>query len=589
QQMINITESNYSNYLTYNGNTANFEIFNAIGAIQPSWIEKNLSGKLVTWINIANGIAANSIAPLYIGFASNTLNMLSNSGTVGIGEIPTATSTYGQYDDGASVFNNYFAGGSLTGWTTAGASGQTTSAPSGNPTFGTQAFYANGANGDYLYTAASGQSSNMIIEYYTYTTNLDDLYFLASSSGAGQMMRVGDGSGWYGITSTSSWTSWTAPPDTGTWEDEWLTVGVKVVGGSAIGYLSVGVNLYGSELGSNPTNVYTVANDGNYLGLIGDAASSTTTQYWSGIIVRAYPPNGVMPSVGFGAVQPTQLKSSFTENGLPSATTWNVTYDSILNSSTTNTITFMTASGSHAYAVANQIASNILYFPMPSSGSAVAGNTTAITFATKSAALTFDDSPTTGNIIFNGVTYADGASNTVLAGVYAINAIAPSSYNFYDWTASNNATFANTLAANTMVTIYGNSIITANYQPSAVCTISLPTTMINFGSLNPLNNIPTTNAITDDDTGTVGANILVFGGNWILSANALIGFGVSNTTWSSANGISFATANRLTATPAVTGLTVPTSGSNIIYFGVGIPGGAPSGGYSQTITIENSC
>jgi hypothetical protein len=200
------------------------------------------------------------------------------------------------------VFLNYLAGSSLSGWTTAGTAGQTSSAPSGNPAFGTYAFYANGAGGDYLYTTASGQSTNMILEYYTYTANLDDLYFLVSSAGAGQMMRVGNGGGWYGIASTSSWTSWAAPPDTGSWPNEWVTVGVVVVSGSATGYLSVGVNPYSSEIGSNPTNQYTVANDGDYLGLIGDGASGSTTQYWSGIIVRAYPPSDVMPSVSFGSV-----------------------------------------------------------------------------------------------------------------------------------------------------------------------------------------------------------------------------------------------------------------------------------------------
>ncbi len=36
------------------------------------------------------------------------------------------------------------------------------------------------------------------------------------------------------------------------------------------------------------------------------------------------------------------------------------------------------------------------------------------------------------------------------------------------------------------------------------------------------------------------------------------------------------------------GLAYATS-SNTIYFGLGIPGAIPSGVYTQTITIENSC
>ena len=296
---------------------------------------------------------------------------------------------------------------------------------SGNPAFGTDAFYADGANGDYLYTTASGQSTNMIIEFYGYTANLQDLYFLVSSAGAGQMMRDGNGGGWYGLTSTSSWTSWTTPSLTGTWSNEWVTIGVVVNGGSATGYLSTDVNTYGTEIGSNPTNQYTVANNGNFIGLIGDAASGTTTQYWSGIIVRAYPPNGVMPSVSF----------------------------------------------------------------------------------------------------------------------------------------------TKTLHVN-------------------ICTITLGTSAINFGSLNPGTSIATSNAIKDSNTGTANAYMFVYGGNWISGSNQ---FGVSNTTWSKSSGTAFATANKLLSTPVNTTLTVPASGSNTIYFGLGVPRGAPSGAYSQNIIIENSC
>ncbi|MGC8571822.1 MAG: hypothetical protein ACP5LH_00875 [Candidatus Micrarchaeia archaeon] len=428
QQIINITESKFGNYITYNNNFANFEFFYANGTIIPAWIESNSSGILHIWIK-TKSIPALSHILIYIGFANNTINLLSNSGTTGIGEAPKLSSTYAEYDDGSNVFLNYFSGSSLSGWTTAGTAGLTSSAPSGNPTFGTNAFYANGANGDYLYTTASGQSTNMIIEFYGYTANLQDLYFLVNSIGAGQMMRDGNGAGWYGIASTSSWTSWGAPPLTGTWSNEWVTIGIVVKGSSATGYLSTGVNIYGTEIGSNPTNQYSVANNGNYLGLVGDAASGTTTQYWSGIIVRAYPPNGIMPSASF---------------------------------------------------------TNVLVVPK-------------------------------------------------------------------------------------------------------TCTISLSNTLINFGSLTPSSSIGTINAITDSNSGGVNAIIYVYGGNWIVASTGANGFGVSNTTYASTYNVAYTTANKLSPTATDTSIVVPASGSNTIYFGVGIPGGASSGSYTQTITIENSC
>ncbi len=195
--------------------------------------------------------------------------------------------------------------------------------------------------------------------------------------------------------------------------------------------------------------------------------------------------------------------SKFVETGLPSATTWNVIYNGLLNSSSTNTISFSTLPGNYPFTVANQVVSGTTYVPSPSSGYLVAGNTTTITF-----------SPVT---------------NT--------------------------------------------------------CTISLSPSTINFGKLNAGSNIATTNAITDSNLGNTNAYMLVYGGNWIGSAQ----FGVSNTTWASSSGVQFATANKLSATPSNTLLVVPASGSNTIYFGLEVPNGAPAGSYSQTITIENSC
>jgi len=305
QQMITVDSDNYAKYEASGLQNVEFSTEpGGQGTVLNAWIESgasNTSTSTVYWVKLPNGIPADGSNTIYMNFMP--YNVMSSNGPTG--EAPKLSSTYAQYDDGASVFLNYFSGATSSGWTIAGTAGQTTSAPSGNPTFGTYAFYANGGNGDYLYTTASGQSTNMIIEFYGYTANLQDLYFLVNSAGAGQMMRDGNGGGWYGIASTSSWTSWSAPPDTGSWSNEWVTVGVIVNGGTATGYLLPGVNTYGSEIGSNPSNQYTVTNNGDYLGLIGDGASSSTTQYWNGIIIRAYPPNGVMPSVNIGSLQHT--------------------------------------------------------------------------------------------------------------------------------------------------------------------------------------------------------------------------------------------------------------------------------------------
>ncbi|MEM3791327.1 MAG: hypothetical protein QXL16_01185, partial [Candidatus Micrarchaeaceae archaeon] len=93
------------------------------------------------------------------------------------------------------------------------------------------------------------------------------------------------------------------------------------------------------------------------------ANPATLTVFGSGTVTANY--NGI---------------SKFVETGLPSATTWNVIYDGILNSSTTNTITFSTPPGNYLFTVANQVVSGTTYIPSPSSGYLVAGNTTTIKF-----------------------------------------------------------------------------------------------------------------------------------------------------------------------------------------------------------------
>lgn len=117
-----------------------------------------------------------------------------------------------------------------------------------------------------------------------------------------------------------------------------------------------------------------------------------------------------------------------------------------------------------------------------------------------------------------------------------------------------------------------------------VCTISLASNSINFGSMYAGSNIATIDGVTDNNIGNTNAYMLVYGGNWIGPAS----LGVSNTTWAASNDVAFP-ASRLSALAYNTTILVPASSSNDIHLGLGIPGGAPAGDYTQDITIENSC
>ena len=88
QQVINITKSDYSSYINYNGNEAYFEYYYANGTIILSWIETNSSGTLITWANLKQRIPTTSSMTIYLGFVSKSTSPLSNSNTKGIGKVP---------------------------------------------------------------------------------------------------------------------------------------------------------------------------------------------------------------------------------------------------------------------------------------------------------------------------------------------------------------------------------------------------------------------------------------------------------------------------------------------------------------------
>ena len=78
------------------------------------------------------------------------------------------------------------------------------------------------------------------------------------------------------------------------------------------------------------------------------AAASYIYIYWA--LMRAYPPNGVMPSIQFGPTQKV-YEITFAEYGLTSGTAWSVTLNGTIRSSTTNIITFVEPNGTYSYSI----------------------------------------------------------------------------------------------------------------------------------------------------------------------------------------------------------------------------------------------
>ena len=106
QQQITVDSDSYSSYLASDLSNINFQDGN--GNILDSWLESgnsNTDTSTIYWISLADGIAANSSVTVYYCIYATSVNCFNTTNT---GEAPQLSSTYAQYDDGASVFTNYW-------------------------------------------------------------------------------------------------------------------------------------------------------------------------------------------------------------------------------------------------------------------------------------------------------------------------------------------------------------------------------------------------------------------------------------------------------------------------------------------------
>jgi hypothetical protein len=278
-----------------------------------SWCETGCtssSSSATFWVLIPGGIGANSNIMLNMTFMSTNTEY---DGAYA-GEAPQLSSSYGKFDNGASVFYWYLANPtSSSGWTVNGAAGFTTSAPGGSYFGTTNAFYAqDDGNTNYMYTSVSAMRPNTIITYWNYVTSgggCADFFFLSNSIGGGQFARIDERSAYptdTGILPTFSWTSWTgngnmANPTASNWDKVDLVISSPT---TATMYVSSTTGTLIGTLGGSNSGSQSIGNNGIYIGFQGDGCSTTTDYYWNGFVERAYPPSGTMPSVSFGSIVP---------------------------------------------------------------------------------------------------------------------------------------------------------------------------------------------------------------------------------------------------------------------------------------------
>ena len=294
QQNVTINQSNYTSEINYNGSIANFEFTYANGTVVPSWIESNQSNQTLVWLNITN-----TTTNVYLDFFNMTTNMLNSTGTNGIGEAPQLSPSYAEYDDGASVFTYYQRWGGLsalpTGWTNQAAT-LTFGATSTTITFTTTDTWT----GIYETAQASMTTSPTVFEMYGNlydsanagsmwglvtpgTTSASDEYALAMEGDAANSIYITTGG-------TRVLVSFTDTNNNKIYTYEYPATSASNV---LINYTSIGSTTTG---GTGTTTYFSFLGSDN-------SGTLSTPMSVSWLRTRAYPPNGVMPSVSFGAVQ----------------------------------------------------------------------------------------------------------------------------------------------------------------------------------------------------------------------------------------------------------------------------------------------
>jgi len=293
QQQITINSNNYSSYLASNLQNVNFQDGN--GNIIPSWLESgnsNTSTSTIYWISLANGIGAGSSVTIYYCIYATSVNCFNTTNT---GVAPQLTTTYAEYDDGASVFNFYdnFAGTTLSSKWNANPYGyysvnngltvkpaqETCSASPGEVTSTTNF----GANTIFDFYGTPAFSGGTAWSFGTYGYNPGDagcitLYgdIVGDANGGNANTRIQAGSNSASATFTQTEGIYTII-QTSSQVTAMFNYGSSVSTTSNIGS------------GSYPVGFY-----------VGGGMSENAFIQWAR--VRAYPPNGTMPSTSLGSL-----------------------------------------------------------------------------------------------------------------------------------------------------------------------------------------------------------------------------------------------------------------------------------------------
>ena len=515
------TPANFQQMLTFNAlalctpkfcapHLNNTEFFYANGTVIPSWLESGAgitnnygsndiasSSNVIAWVKLAPSgfIPASGSNTIYMGFAANTVNLFSNTIT---GEAPQLSSTYAQYDDGAEVFTNYwnFAGTTLpSGWTgSAYLINNGISAPSSSWA-ATTATYALGNVLEWygnLPTGASGYA-NRGIGFINSAGVLNTAYLgwydSSASSPVPAVINAGTGATFTNVASGG----------TAVWSIYWASA---TTANFSVNYGSWSVdNVASTAYPPSPQNIG-IGNNG--------ATSTIGAFYW--VRQRIYPPNGLMPSVTFGAVQlpytpptvsvsPTSQTLDIPQSITLTATVSNGTtpYSYQWYNDTTGTPSAISGATSSTYTVVSGATGTFEYFVSVTDAHPTTVNSTNVIIIVNSALLanpitpsspiidngqsiTLTANPSGGTTSYsyqwyNG-TSATCSSDTAIGGATSSTYTAsPTSNTYYCYTVTDSATTPETNTSTTnLITV--NPTLTATISPTTTNTYTYLTTTL---------------------------------------------------------------------------------------------------------------
>ena len=347
QVLIMLDWNLYKNYLA--PNLMNVEFLSSSWIPLYAWMENNASDSSSdskVWVNIGEGgIGPESSATIYLAFLNTSIDNFSPNGYWG--EAPELSPHYGEYDNGAMVFNYYsnFSGYVLpAGWTSVymdyTVSNGIIAQSVGNGITGSLAYSGTFdpetevMDVNAYFNGLSGGSGSEFIGWKSSATN--DVILGLSDAGNGTQ---------YSLLSSSSSAFKTFNYLKSIQNGSLSHFQVWSVGAVGKSYAFLDLN-YGTQV--SISSYYPSTDSHPYI------SSSTTNHFiflqW--LRIRIDPPDNIMPSSSFGHVQ-RPYYVTFMESGLPLGTEWSVSMNGVTQSSTTDVISFPVSNGSYKYEVQN--------------------------------------------------------------------------------------------------------------------------------------------------------------------------------------------------------------------------------------------